>query len=166
MVKKYQIVAPIFWIGFSLFIMIFAYRLGLEDKTGLEGVRNPGPGLMPFLCAFPLLCISAYLLIDSILKRRHHADTREVAKQEQGQTGYRKIAFVLLSLLGYAFLLNTLGYLITTFLALVLLFGVMGSKWRNAVIASLVTVLATYFVFTRLGLLFPEGIFRLQGLWK
>lgn len=164
--KRNRIIPPIFWIGFSLFIMFFAYRLGLEDKSGLEGVRNPGPGLMPFLCALPLLLISIYLLITYLKKSTLKNGAPKPVRQEEGKTGYGKIAFVMASLLGYAFLLDTLGYLVTTFLALALLFGLMGTKWRNAVIASIATVLVTYFVFTRLGLLFPEGIFSLPGMLK
>ena len=67
--KKYQFIPTLFWIGLSLFVMFFAYRLGLEDKTGLEGVHNPGPGLMPFLVALALLLISLYLLIIPLLKK-------------------------------------------------------------------------------------------------
>jgi hypothetical protein len=164
--KRSQLIPVLFWISFSLFVMICSYQLGLEDKTGLEGVHNPGPGLMPFLAASLLLCVSVYLLIGSLHKKKPGNGTSDPARQEGRETGYKKIVLVLVSLFGYAFFLEKLGYLITTCLTLVLLFGMMGSKWRNAVIGSVVTVFLTYIVFTRLGLLFPEGIFRLQGLLR
>jgi putative tricarboxylic transport membrane protein len=162
-VKKYQFIPTLFWIGLSFFVMVFSIKLGLEDKTGLEGVHNPGPGLMPFLTALLLLLISLYLLVSPLLKKTQNKaiETRE---KESRKPGYGKMLLVLGSLFGYALLLEPLGYLVTTSLALFLLFKTMGTKWGSAVFASLITTLVTYFVFTSLGLLFPDGIISLQGV--
>jgi putative tricarboxylic transport membrane protein len=162
-VKKYQFIPTLFWIGLSLFVMIFSYQLGLEDKTGLEEVHNPGPGLMPFLTALLLLLISLYLLVSPLLKK-NQSKPIETREEESGKPNYGKMLLVLASLFGYAFLLEPLGYLVTTSLALLLLFKTMGTKWGSAVFASLTTTLVTYFVFTYLGLLFPDGILSLQGV--
>ena len=163
-VKKYQYIPTLFWIGLSLFVMFFAYRLGLEDKTGLEGVHNPGPGLMPFLVALVLLLISLYLLIIPLLKKSPQGEAMRMVKEEMKKPNYGKMILVLACLFGYAFLLEHLGYLVTTCLALLLLFKGMGVKWGSALFASLTTTLVTYFIFTYLGLLFPDGIIKLQGV--
>ena len=163
-VKKYQYIPTLFWIGLSLFVMFFAYRLGLEDKTGLEGVHNPGPGLMPFIVALAILLISLYLLILPLLKKSPQRGTMKMVKEEMKRPNYSKMVLVLACLFGYAFFLEPLGYLVTTCLALFLLFKGMGVKWGSALFASLATTLITYLVFTYLGLLFPDGLIKLQGV--
>ena len=164
--RKYQFIPALFWIGLSLFIMVFAYRLGLEDKTGLEGVHNPGPGLMPFLVALALLLISLYILISPTLKKRGQKEVSGSGKEAAKKPNYAKMILVLACLFGYAFFLEPIGYLLTTCLVLFLLFKGMGVKWGSALFASLAATLITYFVFTYLGLLFPDGIVKLQGVLR
>ncbi len=161
--KRYQFIPTLFWIGLSLFVMVFSCKLGLEDKTGLEGVHNPGPGLMPFLASLLLLLISLYLLVGPLLKKEQGKPI-ESGDGKRSQLRYGKMLLVLGSLFGYAFLIEPLGYLVTTSLALLLLFRGMGTRWGSAVFASVATTLITYFVFTYLGLLFPDGIIKLQGV--
>jgi putative tricarboxylic transport membrane protein len=94
-------------------------------------------------------------------------DRKETLKKEQSTISFWRVGFVLLSLFVFALLLEKIGYLITSFLILTLLFRSTGSKgWRFALITSGVTALVTYFVFTYLGLRFPAGIFRLGGFLK
>jgi putative tricarboxylic transport membrane protein len=163
-VKRYPFIPTLFWIGLSLFVMVFSCRLGLEDKTGLEGVHNPGPGLMPFIASLLLLLIALYLLASPLLKKREGNPPKETGDGKKTELNYGKMLLVLGSLFGYAFLLEPLGYLVTTCLALLLLFRGMGTRWGSAVFASVLTTLITYFVFTYLGLLFPDGIIKLQGV--
>jgi putative tricarboxylic transport membrane protein len=152
--KKYAIFPALFWVGLSLFVIIFSYRMGLG------GFHNPGPGLMPFLLGLLLLPISLYLLISSVLRKK---ERDEAPEEEQGQTNYRQMGIILISLFVYAFLLERLGFLIATFVFLVLLFRGVGNRWITVLAASVVTVLAAYFVFTFFGVRFPEGVLRLGG---
>ena len=152
--KKYSILPALFWVGLSVFVMIFSYRMGLG------GFHNPGPGLMPFLLGVFLLPISLYLLIRSAFRK---GEGIEAPNEEGGQTNYRQIGLILISLFVYAFLLERLGFLITTFIFLVLLFRSVGNRWITVLGASVVTVLAAYFVFTFFGVRFPQGILRLGG---
>jgi putative tricarboxylic transport membrane protein len=162
MKEKVQIIPVLFWIGFSLLVMALSYKLGLEDKTGMTGAWNPGPGLMPFLCASLLLLVALGLLGSMLLRRSR----QEKEKTKPGRMNYGKILLVLGTLFAYAFLLEKLGYLVMTFLLLGLLFWRMGTKWNYALAASVGTALLTYFLFTYLGLLFPEGILKLQGVLR
>ena len=150
--KKYDIVPAVFWLGLSIFIMI------LSNKYGLGSFRNPGPGLMPFLVGLLLFVICLYLLLILLLKMYGRSKT---AKENQHQINYWKIVVVLVSMYAYALFLESLGYLIATFILLSILFRSAGSKrWSVIVISSAVTVLITYFVFTYLGLRFPSGILK------
>ena len=164
--NKYQQGPLIFWIGLSLLVIILSYKLGLEDKTSVEGAYNPGPGLMPFLAALALLLVALFLFLRSLFRKRSQTQTVESEKERPGQIDFWKIIFVLAALFGYAFLLETLGYVVVTCLIMILLFHVMGTGWKNTLGMSIVTVLITYFVFTYLGLLFPEGIFRFRGVLR
>ena len=76
-----------------------------------------------------------------------------------------QIAIVLVALLIWAFVLESLGFLIATFILMTLLYRAAGfKKWYVAVFWGLITVLVTYFVFTYLGVRFPPGILRTLGI--
>lgn len=152
--KKYHFIPTFFWLGLSLFVMMFSYRLGLG------GFHSPGPGLTPFLLGFLLLLISLYVLIKSLLEKGRGDET---PREGQSRTNYGKIGLVLVALFAYSFLLERLGFLITTWIFLFLLFRSMGNRWMTTWVASTSTVLATYFVFTFFGVRFPPGIFGLGG---
>ena len=149
---SYQTIPIVFWIALSIFAMAHAYTLGFEE------LHDPGPGLMPFLLGLLLFITSFYLLISSLLKPGD-GDTDE---KDEPHASVRIITLVIGSLLAYALLLERLGFPVTTFLLLTLLFRAAGTKrWRSALIASALTVLLTYGLFTFLGIRFPIGFF-----WK
>ena len=152
--KKYHIIPTLFWVGLSLFVMTFSRRLGIR------GFHNPGPGLTPFVLGLLLFLVSLYVLIISLLKK---GGDDETPGEGQSRTNYGKIGLVLVALFAYAFLLERLGFLITTWIFLFLLFRSVGNRWVTALVASISTVLATYFVFTFFGVRFPPGILGLGG---
>ncbi len=148
----------IFWIALSLFVMF------ISNKYGLGEFRDPGPGLMPFLSGLLLLLISLFLLIKSLLKRRVGDTISEVMRGEEGQVNLRKVSLVLGSLFAFAPLLEKLGYFIATFLVMGFLFRSMGTKrLRTLLLATLLTVFVSYFLFAYLGVRFPAGILRIPG---
>ena len=147
----YQLIPPLFWIGLSLFVMVLSYRMGLG------GFHAPGPGMMPFLIGVVLFLTSSYLLGKSLSKK---AGREEILCEEKGETNYGKIGLVLGSLFLFAFLLETLGYVVVTSLFFVLLFRSIGNRWRTVFVASALAVFITYFGFTFLGVKFPLGILK------
>jgi putative tricarboxylic transport membrane protein len=144
-------IITLFWIGLGVFVMFYSYNLGLGR------FNNPDSGLMSFLLGVILVLLSLCSLIISLLKKARDEGT---PKEGQSQTNYRKIGLVLIALFMYSFILEKLGFVITTWIFLFLLFRSMGNRWITTFIASTFTVLATYFVFTFLGVRFPPGIFR------
>jgi putative tricarboxylic transport membrane protein len=150
--KKYDIIAVIFWIGLSLFAMFHSYKLGIG------GLRQPGPGLLPFYVGALILIISLSLLLRSVLKK---GDKDETVKEDRSPTAVWKVVTVVISLTVYGVFLQKLGFLIATFILVNILFKTAGiKKWSSTLIGSVLTVLATYFLFTYLGLNFPKGILR------
>jgi len=129
-------------------------------RLGIRGFHNPGPGLTPFVLGLLLFLVSLYVLIISLLKK---GGDDETPGEGQSRTNYGKIGLVLVALFAYAFLLERLGFLITTWIFLFLLFRSVGNRWVTALVASISTVLATYFVFTFFGVRFPPGILGLGG---
>jgi putative tricarboxylic transport membrane protein len=144
----------LFWLGFGVFVIVFSYRLGLG------GFNNPGAGLMPFLLGILLILFSLTIFIMSFIKKR---EARHSTKGDQSRAGYYKIVLVLLGLFVYALILEKLGFVMTTWIFLFLLFRAIGNKWTTTFFASTFTVFATYFVFTFFGVRFPAGIFKLWG---
>ena len=153
MKRKHHIVPIFAWIGLGLLVMILSYRLGLG------GLRNPGPGLMPFLLGFLLCATSLYFLLTFLYSKGEQERQRDA---EQGRTYSWRLWLVLASLFAYALLLEPLGFLVTTLLVLIVLFRSMNNRWASVLLASCVTVLVSYLVFTYLGIRFPKGI--LKGL--
>jgi len=145
------IIINLFWIGLGIFVMVFSYNLGLGR------FNNPDSGLMSFLLGVIFVLLSLYSLVMSLLKK---SVDKETPKENRGQTSYRKIGLVLVALFMYSFILEKIGFVITTWIFLFLLFRSMGNRWITTFIASTFTVLATYFVFTYFGVRFPPGIFR------
>jgi putative tricarboxylic transport membrane protein len=124
---------------------------------GLGRFNNPDSGLTSFLLGLILVLLSLYGLIISVFKK---AGDIGPPKEKRKHTSYRKIALVLVALLMYSFILEKLGFVITTWIFLFLLFRSMGNRWITTLIGSTFTVLATYFVFTFFGVRFPPGVFR------
>jgi hypothetical protein len=156
--KKYPIYVIVFWLALGIFVSAYSYL-----KLGLGKLHTPGPGMMPFLLGLLFSIISFYLLVNSLFKRSMEDKT---IKEEQGQINSRKVILVLASLFFYGLFLETLGYLIVTLITMTILFWTMGLvRWRSLGVASCLTVLVTYFLFTYLGVRFPAGILRAIGMY-
>src|SRR4030042_3849660 len=149
--SKYGIIPIFFLIGLGLLVMILSYSLGLG------GLHNPGPGLMPFLLGFFLFLASIYFLITFFYKK---ASGDGVVKEEQGQINYVRLCMVLASLFAYSLLFETLGFLITTLLILIILFRSTNNRWYAVLIASVLTAFISYVLFSYLGIRFPKGILK------
>jgi putative tricarboxylic transport membrane protein len=153
MIKRAEI-ALLFWIVLGIYILIQSYRMGMGT------LGSPGPGLLPFLVGALLVAFSAFSLLRRLRgEGRHDGPAGEGKKRPE----LRRISIVICSLVGYAVLLERLGYLVTSFLMLALLFRNMGTARTVAAGVSLATVVATYFVFSYFGVVFPPGILEWKG---
>jgi putative tricarboxylic transport membrane protein len=151
--KKIDLAPIVFWLVLSLFFMVFSYVLGLGE------FHNPGPGLFPFVVAACLFLVVCYFLISTFSTR---IVQREAEHKHFGRRYYMEIGFVLATLFGYALTLEKLGYLITSALFLLFLFGLKDrTRWKFVILASILTTLISYFGFMALGVRFPAGILRL-----
>ena len=132
----------------------------LSLKYGVGTFHEPGPGFITFFAGVILIVLSLALFFSNF---RHQADRSSLRSLWAGlETG--KIFYVLLLLVAYVFFLKPVGFLITTFLLLFLLFRVKGSyRVKTVLLISLLVTAGSYLVFEIwLKAQLPKGI--LEGM--
>ena len=141
-----------FWLAISIFVCVEAFRVDIGT------FRSPGPGFLPFWSGIILGILAIILVVNAILKKKKEGEITNLWKG----TEWSKVILVLASLFIYSILLSKLGYLITTFGLMILLFGIIEKPrlWIQ-VVSALITVLVTYVMFyVWLKVQLPEGVFR------
>lgn len=145
-----DLLSALFWLAISIFICVEAIQ------TSLGTFKYPGPGFLPFWSGVVLGTLAIVLTVKSILEKKRGKRIKDLWKGME----WNKVILVLLSLFIYAVFLTRLGYLITTFGFMVLLFGLRKSKQWIRWLSALITALATYIIFyVWLEVQLPKGIF-------
>ena len=125
-------------------------------KLGFGTVSMPGPGFFPLLSGVTLTFFSAIVLWAPRRKKGSSAEG-----SGWGSIRWRNILIVLTALTLYANFLEAVGFVIGTFLVLMVLFRAFESeRWPMTLLKSVLTSGVVYAVF--------EKIFQLnlpQGLW-
>jgi putative tricarboxylic transport membrane protein len=147
---KYDRISALFLIGFAIAICVESIRLGQGSLS------TPGPGLIPLGCGLILGILALILFICTFKKV---TEVREVLWRSG--TKWRKLILTFASLIGYAFLLDLLGFRLVTLLWMAFVCLAVGNmRWKMTVFTSVVTTLACYILFEHyLGIRFPIGIF-------
>jgi putative tricarboxylic transport membrane protein len=138
----------LFWVAAGLLACYGATRLGLGSVT------EPGAGFIFFWSGLILVILSLIAFAESV---RRSADTA----REMGEMNWKKIALVLLSLLLYAFFLERLGFVLTTFVFMSFLLGcIEGTGWFRSLGVASAGALTSYAMFELwLKIRLPRGIF-------
>jgi putative tricarboxylic transport membrane protein len=148
-VKRTYVIVNIFWLVLSTAVCVESWSL----KVG--GLHNPGPGFLPFYTAI-LLGLMALISLLQTLK-----ESEGSASEIWGGIQFGKLAILLGTLFLYVFLLDRLGFLLGTFLLLLVLFRIVEPySWKIVLFSSLLTTAATYFFFV---ILLESRLPR--GLW-
>jgi putative tricarboxylic transport membrane protein len=148
-VKRTYVIVNIFWLVLSTAVCVESWSL----KVG--GLHNPGPGFLPFYTAI-LLGLMALISLLQTLK-----ESEGSASEIWGGIQFGKLAILLGTLFIYVFLLDRLGFLLGTFLLLLVLFRIVEPySWKIVLFSSLLTTAATYFFFV---ILLESRLPR--GLW-
>jgi hypothetical protein len=150
--NKYDFGSGLFWLSFSIFVLLESIHLG----TG--SLHNPGMGLMAFGASGLLGILSLALLVQTVCKR-------ESPKTQPIFAGtlWKRVVLILFALLIYSQLMPIGGYLVTTFLLMTFLFGIVERQKIGWVfLLSILTTLTTYLVFSKwLNCQFPDGLLGL-----
>jgi putative tricarboxylic transport membrane protein len=135
-VKRTYVVVNIFWLVLSTAVCVESWSL----KVG--GLHNPGPGFLPFYTAI-LLGLLALISLLQTLK-----ESEGPASEIWGGIQFGKLAILLGTLFLYVFLLDRLGFLLGTFLLLLVLFRIVEPYgWKTILLSSLLTTGGTYLFF-------------------
>jgi hypothetical protein len=142
--------SSLFWLLVS--ISVFAESL----RIGIGTVQNPGMGFVAFGASGILGILSLVLFLQASL-RKEDAPSKPLF----AHTLWRRVLFVLLALTVYARVMPELGYLISTFLLMSLLFWVLErGRIGFVLLYSLLATIFTHLVFSKwLNCQFPQGLF-------
>ena len=140
-----------FWLGISIFVCVESAQVSLGT------FHNPGPGFLPFWAGVVLGTFSIVLILTTFLNKKGEGKLTEVWKG----VGWKKVILVLFSLFLYIILLPRIGYITSTVGLMIFMSGIIKrSKLWTDIGTSLITVLASYFIFDSwLGIQLPKGIF-------
>ena len=150
--KKYDIYCGLFWLVMALFVSVTSLL-----KFGLGTFRYPGPGFFPFLVGLLLLFLSIGIIGTGMKERVKSLDFRE------WPSFHKNILTILLVLFAYAFSLESLGYVLGSFLLFLYLFKFpAGKRWWVSMGLSVLVVSITYYFFgVLLKTQFPKGILNI-----
>ena len=134
---------------FSLLTCVGSYRL----PVGIGSLSDPGPGFFPFWAGIIMGILSFVAYMKAL--RIKGEDIGPWYSRER----WRKVLLILAIITGYALVLETLGFVLSTFLLLFTLFKLVeNQRWWFAVGGSLVVAIASFGVFDRwLKLQLPKG---------
>ena len=127
-----DLVSGLFWLAVALFAVVQGHAL----KLGTLG--RPGPGFFPFWGGVVLAVLSLLLLAGAIRKR---------AGSTWPAIGSPKLLVVMGALLAYVVLLEPLGFVIVTFLFLLLLLRLEGRGWVSSAGTALLGTLGAFALF-------------------
>ncbi len=142
----------------NVYVLLILFALGIfvssySYKICIGSLSNPGPGLFPFLLGILLFSLSLYKM-----KKEIRNKTTESGHHPLRFKGLMALVSILLF---YSLFLQTLGYIVSTFITLSLLFRTAGYKhWFRILIYAICIVFIVYFIFTYLGVRFPQGFLK------
>ena len=146
-----EVVGSLFWLAVGVFFALGAVWL----KPGT--LRNPGPGFLPLLMASLLVCSSLTVLAKGLV-----GSTKPLRKVE-----WRRQAVLVASVFVYGVLLDLVGFLLSTFALMCVLFGLLfagKNRWAKVVCCAVVTALIGWLVFAvALKVPFPQARLMVVG---
>ena len=141
--------------GSAIWVILSITALTASLRLGVGALRNPGPGFIPFLASLGLAFFCCLLMAFKLTAKK------QAGRRENGtrDTAWENPLIVIAALAVYGLVLGKLGYLLTTFGLMMVLFSRGEMKARTILLGSLIASLASYFLFAYLlGTPLPRGI--------
>ncbi len=147
--RRLDLQSSFFWMIVSAGTVFLSFRLPFGSFA------TPGAGFLPFSVGVLMFLLSLILFIQSLSKEE------EGRKGLWGKGGTRRVLLILASLIVYGFLLESLGFILMTFLLMGFLLLAIGSQRIVLVfLISLSSSIGCYAVFQLwLEVQLPKGIF-------
>jgi putative tricarboxylic transport membrane protein len=135
--KHSNLWSSLFW------IILAAVTITLASRFSFGNFREPGPGLFPVLIALIILGLGLTLFFSSLFRPEKESN---VTARSLGAVS--KVVLVLLLLLAYAIFLEKLGFLMVSFLLILLLLWIIyPQRWWIRLAAALGGSLGCYLIF-------------------
>jgi hypothetical protein len=154
-VRSVKLYCSLFWLLFSLVMGQQAFRLPMGV------MRDPGAGFFPLVIALVTGLLAILALAEALRVEQGPTAAQTEAPGSSERFKWWNIAVILAALIAYALTLTTAGFLINTFLFMLLLLKVIEPQtWTKSLLAAGITAAASELFFN--GLLnaqIPKGIF-------
>jgi len=142
----------------SLFWLVVGIGIAISSlKYGFGTLHEPGPGFITFFAGTILIILSLALFLSSFWDHKDRIGFHNLwAGLEPG-----KVLYVIVLLIAYTFLLKPMGFLISTFILLFLLFRVKGTyRLKTIFLISFLVTVGSYIIFEIwLKAQLPKGVF-------
>ena len=142
------------WIAVGMILCIIAL------KFNIGSFREPGPGFVVFLSGLLISTTGLVMIISkAFFKNKSHASPEAISTFKN--VPWQRLIYTIGFLFGYILFLNTLGYVLATFLFMwCTAFDWKKKNWISSVLFSLITVTISYLMFeVWLRCQLPRGIF-------
>ena len=149
--KESEVVGSLFWMAVGIFFAVGGVKLNVGT------LRNPGPGFLPVIMAIILIFSSLFTLARGLIR-----PVRPISRFP-----WRRHALMIASVFFYGLLLELVGFLLSTFITMFILFGLLRGKssWTMVFIYAAITALAGWLIFSvALNIPFPSP--RLITIWR
>ena len=135
--KKFDVISSAFWLVIGILICEESWRIRLGN------FQSPGPGFLPFGAG---LILGGLAL--GVLMRGLHSKSDDRRAFWEDQTRWTKVASTLMLVFIYGFLLEPLGFLLTTLLLMALLFKLIEpQRWITAIVGAVLSALVSHLIF-------------------
>lgn len=131
-----------FWSG--IFWLLIAIWVTVESiQFGIGKWNTPGAGFLPFWAGILLACFSLFQMIRTLSPKISPARKKSFEKIR-----WEKWSLTLASLLGYALLLEPLGFILSTLIFMIVLLALVEpQRWFLVLLISIATTVASYLIF-------------------
>jgi putative tricarboxylic transport membrane protein len=147
--RHLDVYSSVFWLVFSIYIAVESYRLGLGKWD------EPGPGYFPFGAALLFGCMAFVVFVRSL-------SIRPVSKTDAGQRyRWQNVILVLIAMVLYTLLLDSIGFVLCTFLIVVFFVKIVAlRRWTSSIMMALCMSIGAYLLFSFfLKAPLPKGFF-------
>lgn len=141
-----------------LLFLFGAITAVLSLKMPIGNFRSAGTGLFPLCLGILLMFLSLLHMVKIVLNKKTLIDI-EIASHGAQVVIKNVVLFLTVVVLSISFF-NTIGYLVFSFLLMLLLIRVLGERrWVFNIILSLITAVASYLLFVKwLKIPLPRGL--------
>jgi putative tricarboxylic transport membrane protein len=134
--RSVKICCSLFWLLFSVVMSREAFRLPMGE------MRDPGAGFFPLMIALVTGLLALTALVQS-LKVKKEKDQAPATRSTEPFRWWN-LAVIIVALIAYALTLTTLGFMINTFLFMLVLLKVIEPQtWKKAILAAVITAVTS-----------------------